>query len=155
MFSRRTFMKTAASLGAVGLAKPIRVMGARYRRSSEHFGVHPFVENHPEAVFVMFTDVDIKTNSTAKKTTGLDFARSVFLPMDETGIPLTHLIPIKPNLTDSQTNDKTFSLEFGMGIVTDPYFGSPNLRQNMIDNEGDILRKVWVDQETHDYPHCD
>jgi hypothetical protein len=49
-----------------------------------HFGVHPFVERHPEAVFIMRTHVDYKTNSTACKRTGLELGRSVFVPMDET-----------------------------------------------------------------------
>ena len=122
MQTRRTFLKTAASIGALGAVKPIRTLASRHQTSAGHFGVHPFVEMHPEAVFVMRTGVDVKTNSPAKKDVGLTFARSVFLPMDESGIPLTHLIPVKPNLTDSQTGDKTFSLEFGMGIVTDPFF---------------------------------
>jgi len=42
------------------------------------FKVHPFVENHPEAVFVMKTGVDIKTNSCAILETWLQFGRSVF-----------------------------------------------------------------------------
>ncbi len=122
MLTRRNFIKTAVALGAGSMVKPVRAIAQRRQTSSEHFGVHPFIERHPEAVFIMRTDVDVKTNSEAKKTIGTGFARSVFLPMDESGVPLTHLVPIKPNLTDSQTNDKDFTLEFGMGIVTDPFF---------------------------------
>ena len=122
MLTRRKFMATTASLGALSLVKPVRTLAARKQASSEHFGVHPFIERHPEAVFIMRTNVDIKTDSEAKKNTGERFARTVFLPMDESGIPLTHLIPVKPNLTASQTKNKDFTLEFGMGIVTDPYF---------------------------------
>ena len=121
MLNRRTFLKTSGALGAFGLVRPIRALGSR-NQTSGHFGVHPFIEGHPEAVFIMRTDVDIKTNSEAKKNTGIRFARSVFLPMNESGVPLTYKIPIKPNLTSSMTSSKTFSLEFGMGIVTDPYF---------------------------------
>ena len=122
MLTRRNFIAASATLGTMSLAKPIYTLASRHQTSAGHFGVHPFVENHPEAVFIMRTDVDIKTNSEAKKNTGIGFARSVFLPMDESGIPLTHIIPVKPNLTVSQTANKDFSLEFGMGIVTDPYF---------------------------------
>ena len=122
MIARRRFMKTAVALGAGSMVKPFRAIAQRRQTSSDYFGVHPFIERHPEAVFIMRTDVDVKTNSEAKKTIGTGLARSVFLPMDESGVPLTHLVPIKPNLTDSQTNDKDFTLEFGMGIVTDPFF---------------------------------
>ena len=109
-------------MGALGAVKPIRTLSARRQTSSEHFGVHPFIEGHPEAVFVMNTDVDVKTNSATKLTTGRLFANSVLLPVEKGGIPVTSMIPVKPNLTASQTNDKTFSLEYGMGIVTDPFF---------------------------------
>ena len=122
MLNRRDFIKTTAALGSLELLRPIRTLCSRYQTSSGHFGVHPFVEEHPEAVFIMRTDVDVKTNSAEKKKTGLNFTRSVFLPMDDNGIPMTHLIPIKPNLTSSSTKNKDFSPEFGMGIITDPYF---------------------------------
>ncbi|MFC1693115.1 DUF362 domain-containing protein [Candidatus Latescibacterota bacterium] len=129
MENRRAFLKSCATFGTTGIfssscasVKPVRTLNSRYQTSTGHFGVHPFVEEHPEAVFIMRTDVDVKINSGAKKNTGISFARSVLHPMDESGIPLTHLIPIKPNLTASQSNDRDFSLELGMGIVTDPYF---------------------------------
>ncbi|MBN1290225.1 MAG: DUF362 domain-containing protein [Candidatus Latescibacteria bacterium] len=122
MITRRRFIKNAASIGGLGLVKPVHVFGARAQTSSGKFGVHPFIEKHPEAVFIMHTNVDIKTNSPAKKDTGFRFVRSVFFPMENGGLPLTHMIPVKPNLTASQTDNKDFSLEFGMGIVTDPYF---------------------------------
>jgi hypothetical protein len=86
--------------------------------------VHPFVEQHPEAVFIMRTHVDYKTNSAACKNAGLDFGRSVLVPMDSTGTPVTHDIATKPNLTGHQTVDKKrgLSLEDTMGITTDPSF---------------------------------
>jgi hypothetical protein len=102
--------------------KPSGGRDAQLQSPARFFCVHPFVEEHPESVFIMQTDVDVKTDTTAKLHTGLRFARSAFLPMDTPGIPLTHMIPIKPNLTSSQTRDKDYSLESGMGIVTDPYF---------------------------------
>lgn len=70
----------------------------------------------------MKTSVDVKTNSAAIKQAALDFSRSVFVPK-ESGVPLTITVPVKPNLTCSQTSNKSFSLEYGMGVVTDCYFG--------------------------------
>ena len=122
MISRRSFITAAAAAGAYGLAIPFNLAAARRQMSARHFTVHPFIERHPEAVFVMRTSVDVKTNSPAKVAAGLRFAQSVVLPADDNGIPVNHIIPVKPNLTSSQTGDKTFSLEYGMGIVTDPYF---------------------------------
>ena len=86
--------------------------------------MHPFVEQHPEAVFILRTHVDYKTNSDACKRVGLDFGRSVFVPMDDTGIPVTHNIAAKPNLTAHDAVDKKrgFTLEDTMGIATDVFF---------------------------------
>ena len=122
MISRRSFITAAAAAGAYGLAKPFNLAAARQQTSARHFTVHPFIERHPEAVFVMRTSVDVKTNSPAKVAAGLRFAQSVVLPADENGIPVNHIIPVKPNLLPHRLVTKTFSLEYGMGIVTDPYF---------------------------------
>ncbi|MCE5249388.1 DUF362 domain-containing protein [bacterium] len=124
MFSRRDFIKTASAVGGIGLTGTVSTLAKRSQDSAGFFGLHPFVENHPEAVFIMRTDVDVKTNSEAKLKVGLDFGRSVIVPKAEEdgGIPLTHKIAIKPNLTCSSTSNKNYTLEYGMGIITDPYF---------------------------------
>ena len=41
----------------------------------------------------MQTNVDVKTNSEAKKNAGLSFARSVIFPAEKGGIPLSAMIP--------------------------------------------------------------
>ena len=122
MMNRRNFLKTSIVAGNIGFIKPVVVLAAPEKKPTGYFGVHPFVENHPEAVFIMRTDVDIKTNAEAKKNTGLEFARTVIVPADKTGIPLTHKISVKPNLTAHRPQDERFTLEDTMGICTDPDF---------------------------------
>ena len=106
MFSRRDFLKSSSllcgSLGFIGRAS----IFAAASKPSGYFGVHPFVEQHPEAVFILRTHVDYKTNSDACKRVGLDFGRSVFVPMDNTGIPVTYNIAAKPNHTAHQAVDE-------------------------------------------------
>jgi hypothetical protein len=124
MFSRRDFLKSSpllsGSLGFIGRAS----IFAAASKPSGYFGVHPFVEQHPEAVFILRTHVDYKTNSDACKRVGLDFGRSVFVPMDNTGIPVTYHIAAKPNLTahDAVDKERGFTLEDTMGIATDVFF---------------------------------
>ena len=50
--------------------------------------------------------------------------RSVFVPMDNTGIPVTYNIATKPNLTAHEAVDKKrgFTLQDRMGIATDVFF---------------------------------
>src|ERR1039458_5309433 len=124
MFSRRSFLKSSSLLcGSLGFISPASIFAAGSKPSG-YFGVHPFVEQHPEAVFILRTHVDYKTNSDACKRVGLDLGRSVFVPMDNTGVPVTYNIAAKPNLTAHDAIDKKrgFTLEDTMGIATDALF---------------------------------
>jgi uncharacterized protein (DUF362 family) len=123
MSTRRYFLKTAALAGSAFAVDPIRPFASRYQTSSGFFGVHPFIENHPESVFIMRTDVDVKTNSSAKLQAGLAFGRSVFVPREKKdgGMPLTHTIAIKPNLT-TRGQGRGYTTEGTMGIITDANF---------------------------------
>src|SRR5271157_3722757 len=106
MFSRRDFLKSSSLLcGSLGFTGQASVFAAESKPSA-YFGVHPFVDQHPEAVFILRTHVDSKTNSAACKQVGLDFGRSVFVPMDNTGVPVTRNIAAKPNLTAHQAVDE-------------------------------------------------
>ena len=124
MVSRRDFLKSSSLLcGSLGLTGQASIF-ATESKPSGYFGVHPFVELHPEAVFILRTHVDYKTNSDACKHVGLDLGRSVFVPMDNTGIPVNYNIAAKPNLTAHEAVDKKrgFTLEDTMGIATDVFF---------------------------------
>ena len=124
MINRRGFLKSASLLcGTLGFTGRSSIFAAESKPSG-YFGVHPFVEQHPEAVFILRTHVDYKTNSDACKRVGLDFGRSVFVPMDNTGTPVTYNIAAKPNLTAHQAVDgkRGLTLEDTMGIATDVFF---------------------------------
>ncbi|MDZ7291920.1 MAG: DUF362 domain-containing protein [candidate division KSB1 bacterium] len=123
MINRRAFLKAAAAGGAL-IFTPVRALSSYFRDPPEFFGVHPFVEHHPEAVFIVRTNVEVKTDAAAKKQVGLDFGRSVFVRLGEGegGIPLTHQVVIKPNLTCRGKWDNRYTIEGAMGIVTDAYF---------------------------------
>lgn len=124
MFNRRNFLSSSSLLGgSVLFNRPSNVFAA-ISKPSGYFGVHPFVEQHPEAVFIMRTQVDYKTNSEACKQVGLDFGRSVLVPMDNTGTPVSSIIATKANLTAHNAVDEKngFTLEDTMGICTDVFF---------------------------------
>ncbi len=124
MLCRRNFLKSSSLLyGSAAFMRPSLVF-AGASKPSGYFGVHPFVEQHPEAVFIMRTRVDYKTNAAACKRAGLDLGRSVLVPMDKTGIPVSYNIATKPNLTAHEAVDRKreFALEDTMGIATDVNF---------------------------------
>ena len=122
MIKRREFLKTATLAGGIGAVKPIESLASRSLATTEFFDVHPFVENNPEAVFIMKTNVDAKTNHDALKAAGKSLASSVLVPSDS-GVPISSLFPIKPNITYvSWSNKPANDAEYRMGVITDPWF---------------------------------
>ncbi len=116
---RREFLKTSTALGLAG-ALPSFSSDAGH--ASDYFGVHPFIEQNPNAVFIMRTSVDNKYNSSLKKSAGEFFAKSVFISKNENdanAFPKSAIVAMKPNLTSYQ---KSAPADSKMGIVTDPYF---------------------------------
>jgi len=124
MVTRRAFLKTIAAAGTATSLAPGELFSRYSRAAYNGFCLHPFIQTHPDAVFIMRTNVDVKTNAPAKKQVGLDFGRSVFLPMNtaDGGFPLTDKIAIKPNLTCRDRGNVNYTVEGSMGIVTDAYF---------------------------------
>lgn len=122
---RRKFFKTTA-ISAAGLSLASKdVLMANSKMSNTYFGVHSFVEENPNAVFIMRTDVDKKTNSAKIYETGAAFAKSVLVPKEEGdagAVPVSNLIAIKPNLTLRFNFDSRYTVEGTMGIVTDAFF---------------------------------
>ena len=120
--SRRGFVSASLYAGAGLMLRP----GGHFPVPPDpvYFRVNPFVTGHPDAVFVMRTNIDRKTDSTAIKNAGLIFGRSVFtLTADpESGVPLSHKFVIKPNLTCRQSGRAEYTVERSMGIVTDVNF---------------------------------
>jgi hypothetical protein len=124
MIDRRTFLKTVAATGAAVAFIPGEAFSNISRTMTPGFGVHPFIDAHPEAVFIMKTSVDAKTNAAAIKSAGLAFGRSVFLARDVAsgGIPLTNKIAVKPNLTCRGKWHAMYTVERSMGVQTDANF---------------------------------
>jgi hypothetical protein len=90
--TRRQFVQSTLFAGAGLILGPHKTYSNRTTTSL--FGVHPFILQNSDAVFVMQTHVDLKSNSPAIKKAGLDFGRSVFGLTDNTeeGIPLTNKV---------------------------------------------------------------
>jgi uncharacterized protein (DUF362 family) len=110
-WTRRQFLGTGMQWGGLGMA------GAA--RAGPRFGVHPFIEAHPKAVFIRRTRVTQKMDSAAKRAEGLQLAREIFVPMDRQGVPVSHRVVLKPNVIS--VRDKRPNVEH-WGTGTDPDF---------------------------------
>ncbi|MGB9594892.1 MAG: DUF362 domain-containing protein [Candidatus Poribacteria bacterium] len=117
--NRKEFIKAVSMGMLVTLFDPTDIFLRRAMSVTSYFGLHPFIESHPEAVFIKRTNVLAKMDSNAKKQEGFNFADEILTLRDTPGMPLNQLIAIKPNLTCASGRSNT---EEGMGIITDPYF---------------------------------
>ncbi len=95
-------------------------LGRRSAHRKAWFGLHPFIEKNPKAVFIRRTRVTEKMDAAAKLREGLSLAREIFVPMDAPGVPVTHRIILKPNATG--VYDRRRAPEENWGVGTDPQF---------------------------------
>jgi hypothetical protein len=115
MLDRRAFLRTAAGLGLASKALPgLDLLGADVGPAA-YFGLHPFIEAHPEAVFISQTRVSTKADSEGKRREAFEFAKRIFCRRDSAGQSLTDKFAVKPNLTATSGKASEFA------IITDPY----------------------------------
>ena len=158
---RRDFMKIFAIVGATALFDPVDVLVKKAMAAPRYFGLHHFIEAHPEAVFIKHTSVLDKTDSEAKKQEGSELATEIFTLRDTPGIPLSHMIAIKPNLTCTSGAGRTVD---GMGILTDADFTEGVIQgmrdvgfssDNMYIREGNWLGDSYCPGEAAISPYMD
>ncbi len=111
--NRRDFLQTVAGVGATVASARSWASSAS---SATRFGLHPFIEAHPEAVFVLRTRVTDRKDAAAKESIGKTLAKQLFGPTDGAGIPRTSKIALKPNLTSNNRSGDTYA------IITDRDF---------------------------------
>jgi len=86
------------------------------RPAGSYLGLHPFIQSHPEAVFVLRTNVADRKDAAAKQSVGKTLVRRLFTLQDEPGVPLSSKIAIKPNLTHNNNSGDAYA------IITDREF---------------------------------
>lgn len=112
---RRVFLKSIAAAGALA-SLPVEQLHARRPFVADYLSLHPFIDKHPEAVFIMRTSVSSKIATDEKLEAGHKFASLVFQKSTSPGIPFDWNIAMKPNLTCTSGTGGTVE---GMGIRTD------------------------------------
>jgi len=112
---RRNFLQSIAGLGVASSGWPGAGRFARPSGAPAYFGLHPFIEAHPEAVFIRKTGVASKEDSDGKKREAFELARRIFTLRNIPGIDLSHKFAIKPNLTATNGTGLKYA------IVADPY----------------------------------
>src|SRR5512134_1810263 len=97
--------------------------GAAFAAPPKYFGVHPFIEANPKAVFIRRTKVQHKLDSAAKQAEGLKLAKEIFVAMDKPGVPISHRIVLKPNSCSVRQPGRPDEDFWGTGTDADFYEG--------------------------------
>jgi len=119
--TRREFLHAGAgSALAASTVADSTLQAAPARLPQSYFGVHPFIEANPKAVFIRRTHVPHKMDEAAKRREGLTLAREIFVPLDQPGVPVTHRIVLKPNVCSVRSRNRPLVDTWGTG--TDPQF---------------------------------
>jgi uncharacterized protein (DUF362 family) len=114
--SRRGFIGQLAGLGLVAASSPDDwALASEPTAPRGPVGVHPFIEAHPEAVFIRRTKVAVKTDAEAIRRETLALARQVFTFRKGPGLSPAQTVGIKPNLTSTKNTGLTHA------IITDTY----------------------------------
>jgi uncharacterized protein (DUF362 family) len=98
-------------------------LGAATVRPAPYFGVHPFIEANPKAVFIHRTKVPHKMDRPAKLQAGLELGRQIFVPLDTPGVPVTHRVVLKPNVISVRSRTRPDEENWGTGTDPDFYEG--------------------------------
>ena len=112
---RRAFLKATAGMGLAASANPALGAWGHDVNAAANFGLHPFIEAHPEAVFIRQTHVPAKDDAEAKRREGFELGRRIFTRRDFPGLSSSDTFAIKPNLTATLGKGRDFA------IITDPY----------------------------------
>ena len=120
MQSRRDFLKTLSVMGGALIIDARDLLSKN--NLEQYFGLNEFIENNPDAVFILRTNIDSKTNTSAIKDIGKQLGNSLFQIKSDSssGYPLGTNVVFKPNIT-WWSWDKA-PIEEVMGIHTDPNF---------------------------------
>ena len=120
MKNRRHFLKTLTFTGSALFFNFRDLFSASIQ--NVYYGLNEFIETNPDAVFVLRTSIDSKTNASAILDVGHKLGMSLFQikPDSNSGFPISTNVVIKPNITWWDWD--IAPIEQIMGIQTDSHF---------------------------------
>jgi uncharacterized protein (DUF362 family) len=152
--SRRRFFRHLGGFGLTAVAAPDRWSFASAPSvpagRASPLRLHPFIEAHPEAVFIRRTAVPAKTDAQAIRREALAFARQVFALERGPGVAGPPTVALKPNLTSTKKTGLTHA------IITDTYAVEglvDGLKELGVEAGSIFVREgLQVEQPTTGYP---
>ena len=119
---RRDFIRVSSAAGIAGLMGPgYQAMANSAGYKMDGFDLHPFIKEHPEAVFINLTLVEKKTDAEAINAAAQKLAGEMFVRTKKgKGIPNSTKVNCKPNWTCSGRPGSDPAAK--LGITTDLNF---------------------------------
>jgi hypothetical protein len=119
---RRDFIKVSSVAGIAGLVgTEYNTLANSYPSRVKGFDIHPFIKEHPEAVFINLTSVQEKTDKAGINAAAAKLANEMFVKTsDGTGYPNSTKINCKPNWTCNSGGKRDAIAD--LGITTDLNF---------------------------------
>ena len=152
---RRDFIRTSTAAGVTGL---VGAGCSSVKKTASHagpgFDLHPFIREHPEAVFIKLTSIESKHNEQGIHDAAYDLSQELIVKTEAGSYPLSTKITCKPNWTcNAPSNGK--SLFENRGINTDKFFVEGFLKSVRDTGPQDIIIRECAcpDQwEVHGWP---
>ena len=122
MMKRRDFIRVSSAAGIIGLTgKRFDSIAKNPGSEADGFDLHPFIKEHPEAVFIHLTEVKEKTDSSGIYLAASRLADEMFVKTTSgKGFPNSTKITCKPNWTCTVENARDPTAK--LGINTDLNF---------------------------------
>ncbi len=119
---RRDFIKVSSTAGMAAVMVPgFETMANSAISGTTGFDLHPFIKEHPEAVFINLTSVQDKIDSKGIHDAAFKLANEMFVKTSNgEGFPNSTKITCKPNWTCNNYNDDNKYSQ--MGVTTDGNF---------------------------------
>ena len=119
---RRDFIKVSSAAGIAGLVGPgYSAMANSALSKADGFDLHPFIKEHPEAVFINLTSVKEKTDNQPIYDAAYKLADEMFVKTTKgKGFPNSTKVNTKPNWTCNGRRNS--DPESKLGITTDLNF---------------------------------
>jgi Domain of unknown function (DUF362) len=120
---RRDFIKVSSSAGMAGLINPgYSELAESTGFKTDRFDLHPFINEHPEAVFVNLTSIEEKTDKVGIFNAASKLANEMFVKTSNgKGFSNTVKVNCKPNWTCNSGGKKGDPIA-NLGITTDLNF---------------------------------
>jgi hypothetical protein len=119
---RRDFIKVSSAAGLIGIVgSGFDAIANPYSEGVDGFDLHPFIKEHPEAVFIYLTSVKEKTDAKGINESAYKLANEMFVKTSNgKGYSNSTKITCKPNWTCNSIDKKNPTAN--LGITTDTNF---------------------------------